>query len=91
MGKLGINVLENWPPYSPDINIIEIVWALMKRKVEKLRPKTLDELKHIVQKVWDDFNPATINSLIQSIRPRLVQLIKNGGRQVHSYEHDPQF
>ena len=32
----NIEVLE-WPPHSPDLNIIENFWAIMKHKIRKLK------------------------------------------------------
>ena len=37
----------NWsktPPESPDLNVIECVWAAMKQNVSKENPRTLDVL-----------------------------------------------
>ena len=42
--ELEINILKDWPPYSPDLNIIEVVWAIMENRVEALQPKTMDDL-----------------------------------------------
>lgn len=36
--KLGLVVWE-WLPYSPDLNVIEIVWAIMVAEVEERNPR----------------------------------------------------
>ena len=36
------------PPYSPDLNPIENLWPILKRKVSDRYPKTLDELQDAV-------------------------------------------
>lgn len=35
---LGIEAMI-WPPYSPDLNLIENLWALMKDEIYKLYPE----------------------------------------------------
>ena len=35
----GLEILENWPPNSPDINIIENVWSLLKKRVFQRHPR----------------------------------------------------
>lgn len=34
------------------MNIIEIIWAIMEAKIEKLNPETLDQSKSICIDVW---------------------------------------
>lgn len=34
--EAGLNVLPDWPPYSPDLNIIETIWARMVKYVHHL-------------------------------------------------------
>lgn len=32
---LEIPFIDDWPPYSPDLNVIEVVWAIMKKRIQK--------------------------------------------------------
>jgi|APIni6443716594_1056825.scaffolds.fasta_scaffold14312_1 transposase len=49
----GVQVLEKWPGSSPDLNPIEHLWAWLKQRVYKLKPKTLAELEKAVDEVWE--------------------------------------
>ena len=44
----------DWPALSPDMNPVENAWAIMKQEVEKRLPTTLDQLKLIIQDVWEN-------------------------------------
>ena len=39
-----LEILENWPPNSAGINIIENVWSLLKKRVFQRHPKNIAEL-----------------------------------------------
>ena len=80
-----IKLLEDWPPSSPDLNVIEIVWAIMGTRVEKLRPKNVQDLKKTFNDFWDSLEFTTINALIDSMMPRLRQVIVNKGWQIHQH------
>ena len=69
--ELGISILENWPPYSPDLNIIEVVWAIMEARIEVLMPKTLEDLKRSIVDTWNALSNETINGLVASMERRI--------------------
>ena len=66
----GIILFPFWPAHSPDLSPIEIIWAIMGKRVEKFRPKTVQHLMMIIQYVWYNLSFQTINSLIDSFPRR---------------------
>ncbi|KAI2664344.1 Transposable element Tcb2 transposase [Labeo rohita] len=47
----GVGVLD-WPANSPNLNPIENLWGIVKRKIRNKRPKNADELKATVKETW---------------------------------------
>jgi transposase len=45
------------PPYSPDLNPIELSWSKLKAIVRKLKPRTYDELVEALKIALDSFSP----------------------------------
>ena len=81
----GAKILSDWPPYSPDLNIIETIWAIMKKRLEASPVKTIEELKRVIQEIWDNLSFETINRLVDSIPKRLRACINNMGNTVLKY------
>lgn len=75
----SIAILAGWPPYSPDLNIIEVVWAIMKRRVEVKNPSSIEELKVVIQSVWNELSFQTINSLVESMERRMHYVVMHHG------------
>ena len=64
----------SWPPYSPDINIIENVWAYLKDYAEKKKKfiKTRDDLWEHTKKV---FLSSECDDLIEKLYKSMPQRI----------------
>jgi hypothetical protein len=80
--ELDVKLLPDWPPYSPDLNIIERIWAIMKAMIGISDPKNRQELCEIVEQVWADLRIDTINSLVAEMPQRLITVIGRGGRTI---------
>jgi hypothetical protein len=77
----GLSVVPNWPPNSPDLNPIELVWSWMSGEVKKMRPKNTQELKEMVQNVWDSLDSDHINRLVSGLGKRIHRVRKLKGKQ----------
>lgn len=74
-----INLLD-WPGYSPDLNPIENVWSVFKRKVALKVSKNKRELIENCIKVWNNEMPNDLSrKLISSMPDRLKSVIEKKG------------
>ncbi len=73
----GITVLD-WPANSPDLNPIENLWGIVKRKTRDTRPNNADELKATVKETWASIPPQQCHKLITSMPRRIEAVIKAG-------------
>lgn len=78
LNRVGQDVLP-WPPQSPDLNIIENVWAFIKRQrsiqMGRKREETIDEIINI----WNSLEIEFVRNLIASIPARLQAVIDAEG------------
>jgi hypothetical protein len=64
------------------LNPIENVWAILKRRVQELRPGDKRELIQIITEGWERLGMGTINNLIGSMQRRIQILIENAGNRL---------
>ncbi len=71
----GIPVL-NWPANSPDLNPIENLWGIVKRKMRYARPNNAEELKATIRATWALITPEQCHRLIDSMPRRIAAVIQ---------------
>lgn len=78
--RKNLEVLKNWPPYSPDLNPIEELWSHMNSKVAQMHPTTQAELVECANKVWISFTQSEINQFATSFEHKLQRCRDKLGR-----------
>ncbi len=82
----GVTVLD-WPANLPDLNPIENLWGIVKRKMRDTRPNNADELKATVKETWASIPPQQCHKLITSMPRRIEAVIKAKGAPTKYWVH----
>ena len=83
------NLLGMWPPNSPDLNVIEHLWAIIKRKVEEVNPPDLQSLIETIKNAWDSVQITSINNLVESFQRRCALVLHYDGANLNGHFHEP--
>jgi hypothetical protein len=75
--------LMDWPSNSPDINPIENLWSIVKRRVEKREPRNSDDLMQFMMEEWGSIPKVTLKNLVNSMRTRCELVIQNNGERIN--------
>ncbi len=70
----GITVLD-WPANSPDLNPIENLWGIVKRKMRDPRLNNTDELQTAIKAAWASITPQQCCRLTASMSRRTDAMI----------------
>lgn len=77
---VGIRAIE-WPAKSPDLNPIEHIWDMIKKKVRARDdvPQTLAELEAVVQEEWENIPEDVIKHFIRGMPRRIEAVLRARG------------
>ncbi len=64
--KLRVKVMD-WPSMSPDLNPIEHLWGILKRKVEERKVSNIHQLRDVIMEEWKRTPVATCEALVNSM------------------------
>lgn len=78
-----IDFLEDWPPNSPDLNPIENIWSIMKRRVQRRDISDVTKLQAAIREEWQNLDQITINNLAASLPSRLQKCIRRKGKPIN--------
>jgi len=79
----NVPVLIDWPSNSPDINPIENLWGLLKRNVEKRKPRNLEDLERYMVEEWEQIPDFVLQNLIDSMPTRCEEVIRLQGERIN--------
>ena len=71
--------LMEWPPLSPDLNIIEVVWDYLDRKKLEKQPTTAEALWDVPCDAWNNIPSNFLQKLQDSIPHRINAVLKEKG------------
>ena len=74
---LDMRVLQ-WPPQSPDLNPIEDLWDVLKRKLSSYQnpPQGIYELRDRIKEKWNKISKDECIALIASMLRRIHAILK---------------
>jgi len=81
LSKHKVKILD-FPPYSPDINGIENVWALTKHNLAKKEYSTMEEFKECISNAFSEIKLEDIQNIVKSINNRLKRIIDAKGSYI---------
>ncbi len=68
----------NWPSMSSDLNPIEHLWGILKRKVER-KVSNIHQLCDVIVEEWKRTPEATCEALVNSMPKRVKAVLENNG------------
>jgi len=72
--RKDVQVLDDWPPYSPDLNAIERIWKELNARVGARCPMTTEELITAATEEWEALPQALINRHCEHLPRQLAEL-----------------
>ena len=76
----------HWPASSPDLNVIENLWAILKRQMKYSDCHNLDAMYSEAVRAWEEIPMHVVNRLIDDFLPRLRTCEALNGECINRYK-----
>ena len=76
-----MKIVEGWPANSPDLNPIEMLWAVMKGQLKTRNPVDVAQLESFVEEIWDGIDQQVIDHLVSDFKRRLRLVVDMKGEK----------
>lgn len=78
----------DFPPYSPDLNVIENLWPIFLQFIDRHPQQTQSQLEEAVVSAWNEMRKdervkEICKRLARSMPSRLTEVIENKGHKTH--------
>nr|CAH7765277.1 unnamed protein product [Callosobruchus chinensis] len=80
--------LLDWPPQSPDLNLIEHIWSILKKNVRRHSLCNKKALLTALKREWEQISPSACLKLVESMPKRIAGVIKSEGGPTEYYLFD---
>ena len=72
----------DWPNNSCDLSPIENLWPVLKKKVRKRKPQTINQLEDFIIEEWNNLDNRYVATLCNSIHTRIEKCIASNGNKI---------
>ncbi len=79
----------DWPSMSPDLNPIEHLWGILKRKVEECNVSNIHQLRDVIMEEWKRTPVATCEALLNSMSKRVKAVLENNDGHTKYWHFGP--
>jgi putative transposase len=79
LNQANITLMDDFPPYSPDLNAIEAVWGWLKARVGRNPCHTKPELKQAIRDAWRELPLETMRGWFRHVPNVMRQIIEAKG------------
>ena len=80
LGEQNVDILGPWPGNSPDLNHIENLWSILKRRADKQKPINYDKLQALIMQEWAAISQDVAQKLIDNMLGWIAEVLKNKGQ-----------
>ena len=77
----GVSLIKT-PPFSPDLNVIENLWSIVKTKLREKHFTSKIELWYYLRLVWNQIGSSVLHDLVDSMPRRIKKAIRVKGGSI---------